>query len=238
MQPAGTRLSSPVPNNLRELWWLAGALALIFLLARYTPLDHALTGLFYDPATRGFPLRDAAFWAVIMHTGLKYLSVAAWFALLAYWITLRGHRSRQPLRRAIGFTLLVALLASLSVSSLRALSAHSCPWELSLFGGTADYFRFFDAVPLNPGSGRCAPSGHAASGFVWLTAWIALRGVDRTKARFALVFALALGFLTGLTQLARGAHFLSHVLLTAWVCFAVAWVCDWAYRMWGKKRNN
>ena len=203
MPPAGARLSDSVFNNLRELWWLAGALALIFVLARYTSLDHALTGFFYDPATRQFPLRESAFWAVFMHSGLKYLSVAVWFALLVYWITLRRQPSRQPLRRALGFTLLLAPLAALTVSSLRAISAHSCPWELSLFGGTADYFRFFDSVPLNPGSGRCAPSGHAASGFVWLTAWIALRGVDQTKARFALVFALVLGFLTGLTQLAR-----------------------------------
>lgn len=231
MPPLNVRVAFVV-SPLRECWWLAGALTLIFLLARYTPLDHALTGLFYDPVTRGFPLRDQAFWAVIMHTGLKYLSVAAWFALLVYWLTLRRQPSRRPLRRAIGFTLIVAPLAALAVSSLRALSAHSCPWELSLFGGTADYFRFFDAVPLNPGSGRCAPSGHAASGFVWLTAWVALRGVDRTKARFALALALSLGILTGLTQLARGAHFLSHVLLTAWICFAVAWVGDALNRRW------
>jgi membrane-associated PAP2 superfamily phosphatase len=213
-----------------ELWWLAATFALIILFARYTPLDHALTGLFYDPVTHRFPLRDQAFWAVIMHTGLKYLSVAVWFGLLLWWLSLRRQPSRQSLRRAMGFTLIVALLASLTVSSLRALSAHSCPWELSLFGGTADYFRFFDSVPLNPGSGRCAPSGHAASGFVWLTGYIALRGVDRKAARYALVFSLVLGVLTGLTQLARGAHFLSHVLLTAWICFAVAWVCDMAYK--------
>lgn len=35
-------------------------------------------------------------------------------------------------------------------------------------------------------------------------------------------------------RLARGAHFLSHVLLTAWICFAVAWACHWAW----KKRES
>lgn len=230
-------MATAVSRPLRELWWLVGALALIILLARHTPLDHALTGLFYDPTTRHFPLRDQPFWAVIMHTGLKYLSVAVWFAFLLWWISLRRQPSRQPLRLAIGFTLLVALLASLTVSSLRSLSAHSCPWDLSLFGGTADYFRFFDAVPLNPGSGRCAPSGHAASGFVWLTGYIALRGVDRKAALSVLAFSLVLGVLTGLTQIVRGAHFLSHVLLTAWVCFAVGWFCDSLYKRWGKERT-
>lgn len=221
-----------------ELWWLAAALALIIVLARYTPLDHTLTGLFYDPVTRKFPLHDQAFWAVIMHTGLKYLSVAIWFALLLWWISLRRQSSRQSLRRAVGFTLLVALLASLTVSSLRAISPHSCPWDLSAFGGAADYFRFFDPVPLNPGPGRCAPSGHAAAGFVWLTGYIALRGVDRQAARYTLAFSLVLGILTGLTQLARGAHFLSHVLLTAWICFTVAWLCDIAYAMWIARRKR
>ena len=221
-----------------ELGWLVAALALIFVLARYTPLDHALTGLFYDPATQRFPLRDQAFWAVIMHTGLKYLSVAAWFALLLWWLSLRRQSSRQPLRRAMGFTLIVTLLAALAVSSLRAISAHSCPWDLSAFGGTAEYFRFFDSVPLNPGPGRCAPSGHAIVGFAWLTGYIALRGVDRTAARNALAFSLVLGVLTGLTQLARGAHFLSHVLLTAWICFTVAWLCDVAYGKWSARSKR
>jgi membrane-associated PAP2 superfamily phosphatase len=217
-----------------ELGWLAAALALIILLARYTPLDHVLTGLFYDPAMQRFPLKDQAFWAVVMHTGLKYLSLALWCVLLLWWLSLRRQPSRQPLRRAIGFTLIVAPLASLIVSSLRAISPHSCPWDLSAFGGSAEYFRFFDAVPLNPGPGRCAPSGHAASGFVWLTGYIALRGVDRKAARIALAFSLLFGILAGLTQLARGAHFLSHVLLTAWICFAVAWACDRLWRMWSR----
>jgi membrane-associated PAP2 superfamily phosphatase len=132
----------------------------------------------------------------------------------------------------------VALLAALIVSSLRSVSAHSCPWDLSAFGGTAEYFRFFDAMPQNPGPGRCAPSGHAASGFVWLTGYIALRGVDRKAACYALAFSLLLGILAGLTQLVRGAHFLSHVLLTAWICLAVAWACDRFWKMWSRRMTD
>jgi len=209
-----------------ELWWLAAALALIIVLARYTPLDHALTGVFYDPATRTFPLKDQAIWAVTLHAGLKYLSLSIWLALLIAWLVFRHHPAWRRYRAAAGFTLLAAPLAALAVSSLRALSAHSCPWDLSLFGGTADYFRFFDPVPLHPGPGRCAPSGHAAAGFAWLAGYIALRDVDRRAARIVLAFSLTLGILAGLTQLARGAHFFSHVLLTAWICFVVTWTCD------------
>ncbi len=141
-----------------------------------------------------------------MHTGLKYLSLALWFALLISWmVSSSAVRRGNRYRRAIGFTLLVAPLAALVVSSLRAISPHSCPWDLSAFGGTAEYFRFFDAVPLNPGPGRCAPSGHAASGFVWLTGYIALRGVDRKAARVALAFSSVAGNSHGTdTARARG----------------------------------
>lgn len=220
-----------------ELGWLAAVLVLIVVLARYTPLDHALSVLFYDPIARGFPLRDQPFWAVIMHTGLKYLSLSIWFVLLLGWISLRRRPSRRPLRQAMGFTLIVMLLAALTVSFLRAISPHSCPWDLSLFGGTAEYFRFFDPVPPNSGPGRCAPSGHASAGFAWLTGYIALRGVDCRAARMALAFTLILGMLAGVTQIVRGAHFLSHVLLTAWICFAVAWLSDVVYGIWNARRK-
>ena len=209
-----------------EAAWLAGAWLLVILVARYTALDHALTGLFYDAQAAGFPLRYSAFWNTIMHSGLKYLSFAIWLTLLLAWLLPARWAPNQRLRSVIGFTLLVAPLAALSVSLLRSLSAHSCPWELAAYGGSADYFRFFDALPTNAGPGHCAPSGHASVGFVWIAGYLAARRTSPLAARVALALTLCLGVLTGLTQIARGAHFVSHVLLTAWVCYAVAWASE------------
>lgn len=209
-----------------EVAGLAGAVLLLVAVARYTPLDYALSTLFYDPGTSSFPLRHSPFWTAVMHSGLKYLSIALWLGLLLWWL-LQARRSRHaPLREAAGFTLLIAPLSALAVSVLRSLSDHSCPWELAVYGGGADYFRFFDAVPAAPGSGRCAPSGHASAGFMWFAGYVAARRVGPRAARLALALALCLGTLTGLTQIVRGAHFVSHVLLTAWVCYAVAWAGD------------
>lgn len=216
----------------RQLVSLVAVLALIIVLARYTPLDHALTGLFYDSGAHRFPLRDQPFWAVIMHTGLKYLSLVLWLILLLGWIRVRDRPSLQPLRQAMAFTLMVMPLASLTVSLFRAISPHSCPWDLILFGGVAEYFRFFDSIPANPGPGRCVPSGHASAGFAWLAAYVAMRHVNRYAAQVALGFVVLFGTLASVTQIVRGAHFLSHVLLTAWICFVVAWLSDLAYGLW------
>ena len=213
---------------------LAGAGLLLVAVAHYTPLDHALTVLFYDPGAAGFPLRHSAFWTVVMHSGLKYLSIALWLGLLLWWL-LPARRQRARLRDAVGFTLLIAPLSALVVSLLRSLSEHSCPWELAVYGGSADYFRFFDSVPAVPGPGHCAPSGHASVGFVWMAAYIAARRVGPAAARAALALTLGLGILTGLTQVVRGAHFVSHVLLTAWVCYAVAWASDLGWRFFPRR---
>jgi membrane-associated PAP2 superfamily phosphatase len=45
-------------------------------------------------------------------------------------------------------------------------------------------------------------------------------------ARRWLIAALAAGLLLGLVQQLRGAHYLSHTLWTAWICWAVGFAID------------
>ena len=216
----------PARKLAYEAAWLAGTWLLILLAARYTTLDHTLTAVFYNAQAAGFPLRYSVFWNTVMHSGFKYLSILIWLTLFLVWLLPARWALSPTLRSVVGFTLLVAPLSALAVSLLRSLSAHSCPWELAIYGGDADYFRFLDALPANAGPGRCAPSGHASSGFVWIAGYIAARRSSPAAARLALALTLCLGVLAGLTQVVRGAHFVSHVLLTAWVCYAVAWASE------------
>lgn len=233
MRTEGPGPAHPAQRLAYEVAWLAGAWLLIMLVARYTTLDHTLTGFFYDAQAAKFPLRYSAFWNTVMHSGLKYLSFGIWLALFLVWLLPARWAPNQRLRRIIGFVLLVAPLSALVVSMLRAFSAHSCPWELAAYGGATDYFRFFDSLPANAGPGRCAPSGHASSGFVWIAGYVAARRIDPPMARLALALTLCLGILAGSAQVVRGAHFVSHVLLTAWVCCAVAWASAWAVSCYG-----
>ena len=80
------------------------------------------------------------------------------------------------------------------------------------------FFRLFDEVPTHSGPGKCLPSGHAASAFMWLAVLPVLRGAARRRALFAV---LTLGGLAGVVQVVRGAHFPSHILLAAAACAIV-----------------
>ena len=189
---------------------------------RWSGFDVWLSTQFYAPASGGFVLARDGFWSVLLHDGMKWLSVAAWLGLFAAWAGLRMFRpAATVLCIRIAFVLRIALAVVLAVNLLRAQSAHSCPWSLTAFGGDAQFFRLFDSPSAVPGAGRCLPSGHAASALMWLAALPVLSGHRRT---WALLGVLALGVLAGAVQVVRGAHFVSHVLLTVSLCAALVWL--------------
>jgi len=203
----------------RWLLWQAAGLALAglaawLLLVRFG-LDLRISALAYSPEQGAFPLRDAWLFAVAGHSGLKYAAVALWSALLVTALVVPRWR-RIALHAWLGMT-----LAAFAVGGLRELSAHSCPWDLAQFGGSAQWFPLFGEAPAAPGPGRCLPAAHASSGFALFALYFALRDDYPRLGRAALVLAWVLGLTAGAVQVARGAHFASHALWTAWIAWAL-----------------
>lgn len=172
----------------------AGAL-LIVLVFRLGGADRFVAGLFYDPARGTFPLKDAWLLAVAGHTGLKWAALGFWLLCLAWGARLR--------RGALYMAIIVGV-----VELLKHYSPFACPWDLPDFGGS------------KPEAGACLPAAHPLAGFALFGLWLALRDTPRA-ARATLAAAWAVGLVAGAVQVARGAHFASHVLWTAWVAWAV-----------------
>ena len=122
--------------------------------------------------------------------------------MAAFWVFCLVWR---PLRRGALYMLVIAAV----VVTLKHYSPFSCPWDLLEYGGT------------KPDTGRCLPAGHPIVGFSLFGLCLALWEKRRRAAISALVAALVIGFGAGAIQVARGAHFPSHVLWTAWVAWAV-----------------
>lgn len=209
-------------------------LAVAAFTANRSGLDFALARLFFDGGSGTFRWRDHPLFAIVLHDAAKWLAVA-----LAVALALLLAASRRPAlaawRSTIAFALVASLAAALAVSLLKSRSSHSCPWDLAVFGGNAAFFPLLADVPAQPGPGKCVPSGHGSTGFMWIGAVYALRRSplpaarrDALQRRAALLVAL-FGSLVSFTQVVRGAHFVSHVLLTAAVCWAVAWGFDRAW---------
>jgi membrane-associated PAP2 superfamily phosphatase len=110
------------------------------------------------------------------------------------------------------------------VPALKRLSHTSCPWDLAVFGGSAPYVPHRTFALVDGGPGHCFPSGHAVAAFAFLPLYFQWRAHRPALARWILGSVLIAGALFGWAQLARGAHFPSHTLWSAWLCWVIGCV--------------
>ena len=67
----------------------------------------------------------------------------------------------------------------------------------------------------------CFPAAHPVAGYAWLAVGFVLYPAARRRAWQSWAVAFAVGTILGGVQVVRGAHFLSHVLWSAWVVWGV-----------------
>lgn len=186
-------------------------------------LDLALASWFGTPT--GFPLVHNWWLQNVLHNGLRQAGWALFAVLVVMvWWPL-GPLQQISLRSRVGLVLGVAL-AALAVQLIKRASGTSCPWDLASFGGTASYVSHWQWGVRDGGGGHCFPAGHASTGFAFLSGWFWLRRSAPKAAMAWLVCALVLGFGLGLVQQMRGAHYLSHTLWTAWICWTFGLVVE------------
>ena len=170
--------------------------------------------LFFDAGQGLFPLRHAALFEFVLHTGAKqatYLAAAA--ALVVCWRGWRGRLGWLPPRNAL-LAAAGMILIPVSVSVLKLVTRRYCPWDMIEFGGYVPYLRLLEPAPAGIKAGQCFPAGHASTGYLWIVWGLALRPAGRRLARIGLIVGLFAGGLLGLARMAQGAHFLSHTLAT------------------------
>lgn len=207
-------LPRPLTTALSTIAALAAVLAWDF-----SGLDLWLAGLMGTPA--GFPWRNHWLFTGVLHDGAR-LAVALALALLAI-ATVRPFGSLRTLAPGRRLWLLAAVAgAMMLVSGFKRLTLTDCPWDLAAFGGALPYVPHWQPGVTDGGPGHCFPAGHASAGFAWMAGWFAWPPGARSRRRW-LVAGLVAGAVLGLSQQVRGAHFMSHTLWTAWICWAWAW---------------
>lgn len=223
---------SPLPRLL------AVSIASLLLLLAWDALALDLPLARRFGTSGGFALRDHWWMSQVLHDGARRLGwvLVAGLALSVWWpvgvLRVLSRDERWGL-------LLGTALSLLAVSALKNLSRTSCPWDLTEFGGMARYVSHWQWGVLDGGGGRCFPAGHASAGFAFIAGFFWLRHRAPRAAVTWLAAALVAGLLLGLVQQARGAHYMSHTLWTAWVCWATSalvWRAGHGVALWRVRR--
>lgn len=174
----------------------------------------------------GFALRHDWLLTRLLHDGGRVLSwgFAMLLCLMVAWP--RGVFRRLPFARRVQLASAPLLAAGLVVG-LKSFGHASCPWDMAAFGGVARQLPHWRAwLDGDGGAGRCFPAGHAVAGFAFLAGGFAWREHAPRVARVWFAGALCAGLLFGIAQQLRGAHFMSAMLWSAWICWLVGGLVD------------
>jgi membrane-associated PAP2 superfamily phosphatase len=195
-----------------------------FVVLQLGDVDHAVVGLFSDPSAQGFPWRHAFLTETLLHDVAQATLKVVLLGVLLAWLVSLMRRGLAPWRRPLGYLAFTILLSIGIVNAGKQVSNVDCPWDLQEFGGQRTFHGLFDAKPADEPLGRCFPAGHSSSGFALFGLFFLARRhpASRSRARLWLLPALLLGVTFSVVQWSRGAHFPSHDLTTAYVCWLLA----------------
>lgn len=196
----------------------------VLALEQLTDLDLTLQDHLFDAAAGGWLIDPrAALPRFLLYRLPKLLLWLFGLGVLALALGPARWRERRGLLRRDLLVLFTTLaLVPLSVGALKSVTRVSCPSELERYGGRKPYVKIFDSHPPDTGCaggtpaspGRCFPAAQASGGFA-LMGLLAI-GADPRRYRRGFLAGSAAGWMLGLYQMARGAHFLSHTL-AAWL---------------------
>jgi len=198
-------------------------------------LDLATARLF--GSATGFPGKLHWFWHGVMHEPMRNLGWLLELTLLAALIRPFGIFKQLPVERRLQLAL-TPLLALIMVAGNKAHSLTSCPSDLQEFGGVATYVSHWALGVADGGRGGCFPAGHASAGFAFVAGFFVFRNTLPRLATRWLMGALLAGLMLGLAQQVRGAHYLSHTLWTALLCWFTAAVMDAVVSQWIAQRPS
>ena len=111
------------------------------------------------------------------------------------------------------------IFVPLTICAGKATTDIHCPSELVRYGGYSPYVKLFEKRPDLPSNlrGRGFPAGHASGGFALMMLAFLWQG----HFYCGLLVGLCAGWTMGIYQMAKGAHFLSHTIVSMLVAWAI-----------------
>jgi lipid A 4'-phosphatase len=222
-------------NRTGLLIALSLALVVGLLFGIYPELDLKLAALFYDPATRMFPLKLNG-WAAIVRDGAMWIAWGLALPAIGALVTKLARPDRPLLisGRAIIFLLVTLLLSAGVLTNLgfKSYWGRPRPVVVAQFNGPDQFVPWWDP------SGSCGRncsffSGEGATAF-WTFAPAALTPPAWRPLAFAA--ATAFGVITSVLRMAFGGHFFTDVAAAGLVTFLVVWLAYGAIYRWRQTR--
>ena len=212
------------------LWLVIGV-----VFGLYPELDLKLAALFFDPATRTFPLKQNG-WAEIARNAAMWVSWACVLPSLVALVAkmIRPDRPLMVSGRAIVFLLVTIILSAVILSNLtfKTYWGRPRPVVVTEFAGDQQFVPWWD--PRGGCARNCSFfSGEGATAF-WTYAPAALAPPAWRPLAYAA--ATVFGITTSGLRMAFGGHFFTDVAIAGLVTFFVIWLAYALIYRWAATR--
>ena len=215
--------------SVRRFYLLhAGIPALVALvvlgLFESTNLDLRIENLFYDPVARRFPMQVHSLFETVFHDFGRATVILLGVVLVGLFAWSWRRPALARWRRGFLYAALCLAAGPVAVAQIKRETVIHCPRTLEMYGGHQPYVRLFDPVPPGVEPGHCWPGAHASGGFAMMALYFVFR---RSHPKLALAWlggGFLYGFALGMSRVVQGAHFVSHNLWAALLCWTIALV--------------
>lgn len=210
----------------RQILVTLGLLLAVLALFELTNIDLLLQDRFFMKSTHSW-LVDAKSpaWRFLLYDGIKGTLILLGVGILISYTASFRSAKLLPLRRRLLVLLLAMVFVPLIIAGLKDFTNVYCPYQLARYDGDKPYVKVFESYPSDfqqTDRGRGFPAGHASGGFALMSLYFLFR--QRQHRLIGWFAGFGLGWAMGLYQMLKGAHFLSHTVVTmlgAWLIILV-----------------
>lgn len=195
------------------LWFV-----LVAVLA-YWPADRLIADALFAWEGGTWRWRDAWFTATVIHDGGRTLVGWAAALLLVASLAVHLHPLGRPWRSEVRYLLCASIGAGVLINVLKQVTQVDCPWDLQDYGGIKPDVGLLGRRDPAFEPGACFPAGHASAGYAWFPLYFVSHRQDIPWRGWVLAGVMGVGLVFGIGQQLRGAHFLSHDIWTAGLCW-------------------
>ena len=217
------QLTVPWGMNLGKKTLFISLLALIvvFFFFEFSNTDLAIQQYLYRPLEKTWFLKDPNltyynFFYRIIKIPIYIIGIGALTSSIISW----KKNIWLDYRKGLLIVTLTLMILPVSIAVIGKNTTNvQCPYDLIEFGGVIPYIKHFESYPLNTKSsdgkwtkGKCWPAGHSSGGFSLFSLYCLFH--KKSNKIFAFIVAMGMGQGMGIYQVLRGAHFLSHHIIT------------------------
>ncbi len=207
-------------HHLVRLW---GLYFVLMSMIAITELDKLVATIWYQLEGGQWQLKHFWLTQTWLHDGGHDLAVILFIAVLLSYGMSVGNRYFSRYRHALAYLSISIPVSTLMVSAIKRLTQVDCPWSVVEFGGERPYQFWLHSVwsPLQ-GADHCFPAGHASSAYMFFGLYFVSTQLFPQHAKKVLYGVISFGVIFGIAQQLRGAHYISHDITSAFICWTVS----------------